>query len=169
MARARGFSRGRRADYRWSTDLAVFAAVGASSSTAFLGSAGLFSLAGTIMRVRGAIVVMMDPSAADVAMTAAVGMILASDDAITAGAASLPSPSDDLDAEWLWHGFFPLRSITGVQSDIVGGQVIQREIDSKAMRKFKGNQQLAIVADSVISSGASTFDVQGGVRVLIAT
>jgi len=135
----------------------------------FLGSVGLFSLAGTIMRVRGAVTVQLDPGAADDRMVVGVGLILASDDAIAIGATAIPSPMKDMDAEWLWHGLFPLKSLTGTQTDAEGGQCILREIDSKAMRKFKPNQQLAVMTDGIIGAGSPTGDVTGAVRVLIGT
>ena len=85
---------------------------------------------------------------------------------MTAGASAFPSPSSDLAADWLWHGLFPLLSITGTQGDDAGGQFWQAEIDSKAMRRVKAEEVIAVVADGFILTGSPTADVVMAARCL---
>ena len=167
MARrqARG---GRRPDYQW-TGLAVFVASTLSSTAAnFMGSSGLGgNISGTIARVRGDLSVYLDVGAADESAVAAMGLIVGNDDQVVTGSAAFPSPVIDLEADWLYHTFLSLKSITGTQSDVLGGQVARREIDSKAMRRIKPNDNLVCVGAVTIQSGAPTVDFMGAIRVLI--
>jgi len=110
----------------------------------------------------------MDVGAADSAGVVGVGIIVGSTDALGVGATAFPSPIDDMDAEWLWHGLFAMRAVAGTQTDTDGGQYRSREIDSKAMRRFKQNEQPVIMVDSSILSSSPTFDVVIGVRMLVA-
>ena len=166
MARGRGRS-GRRSDYTWSGQTWFNAGLGAGQSLGN-GSIAVVGAAGTIVRVRGQAVATMDVGAADDRMVVGLGLIVGSDDQFAAGAAAFPSPTDDLDGDWLWHGFFPLQSLVGTQ----GGEISQTyrlEVDSKAMRRVKQNDQIVCVADGVILAGSPTADVVAGFRVLFAT
>ncbi len=166
MARARSRS-GRRPDYQW-VGLLAFQSLALSSSKSFMGSSNLgVAITGTIARVRGDCSVMMDVNAADDAGVVGVGLILGTDAAVAVGTTAFPSPTADLDADWLWHGFFALRSLTSTQEANVGGQYAPREIDSKAMRKFKPNENLVAVGGVTIQAGTPTFDILGAFRVLI--
>ncbi len=165
---ARTFRRGRSPNYSW-VGLLRFGAVTVASTQQFLGSATLLAHAATIVRVRGDALVMMDVGAADEGLTVGMGLIVGSDDQVAIGSTAFPSPSDDLDADWLWHSFFSLRSITGSQSDADGGQVARAVIDSKAMRKVKANDNLVAMADSSIAAGSPTFDASGAFRILLQT
>ena len=149
---------GRRTDYQWN-GVAGLQTVTLSTTQALMGSICVFSSSQTLMRVRGRVLVAMDVGAADESMVVAVGLIIADDTQFTAGATAFPSPISDLAADWLWHGFFPLRSITGTQSDLLGGQFWQAEIDSKAMRKVKATENISVMADATVLSGSPTADV----------
>ena len=165
---ARGRSRGRRSDYTWN-GAAWFDATLSATQSLGSGSIATVNAAGTLVRLRGYATVSMDVAAADNTQVVALGMIVGSDDQVAAGATAFPSPMDDLDADWIWHSFFPLRSVTGTQSDGVGGQVVSQVIDSKAMRRVKQNDQLVMVADAQILAGSPTADSVAGVRALFAT
>ncbi len=169
MARTRSRS-GRGPDYQW-TGLLVFQALtNVSANSVFMGSNNLGgAIAGTIMRVRGDVLLNMDVAAADNSMVAAVGLIVGNDDAVAVGSTAFPSPVADLDADWLWHSFFTLRSITGTQSDTFGGQVRAKEIDSKAMRRFKPNENLVAVGAVTQQNGSPSVDITGAFRVLLAS
>ncbi len=160
---------GRPPDYTWQGPSTGLVASTVGATQALLGTLVSFAATGTVIRLRGHINVGMDVAAADNAMVMAVGIIVATDDAIAAGAASLPSPFDDADSEWLWHGYFALKSITGTQSDTIGGQFVQREIDSKAMRRVKPGYSLAVIADGSVLLGSPTADVVMAARVLFAS
>ena len=167
MARARRGG-GRRPDYQW-VGLPVFAAVTLSSTAAnFLGSSNLgVSITGTIARIRGDVSVYMDVGAADDSAVFGVGLIVGNDDAVSVGSTAFPSPVSDLDADWIWHSFLSMRSLTATQGADFGGQARHREIDSKAMRRFKPNENLVAVGAVTIQSGSPTVDVMGAFRVLL--
>ena len=164
MARS---SRGRRADYQWSGNTGFQTTI---SGTQLLGSGAVaINTPGTIVRVRGHCAAALDVGAADNAMIIGAGLIVVDDDAVAAGAASIPSPIDDLDADWLWHGFFALNSISGTQGDANGGQHSQREIDSKAMRRVKQNSNIVMMIDGDVLAGSPTGDFFYGFRALLSS
>ncbi len=167
MARTRSRG-GRRPDYQW-VGLTVFTKITMSSAAAFFaGSSNLGgAITGTIARVRGDCLAVLDVGAADDSAVAAVGLIVGTDAAVSVGSNAFPSPVSDLDAEWLWHSFFALRTVTATQTSDLGGQARVKEIDSKAMRKFKPNENLVAVAATTIQSGTPTVDIIGAFRVLI--
>ena len=165
MARPR--SSGRRTDYAWQ---GTTGAISAFAATQAIGPGSVASNASaTVMRVRGHINVGMDVGAADNKGVVAVGLIIGTDDAVAVGATAFPSPADDIDADWFWHGWFSLQSITGTQTDAEGGQFQAREIDSKAMRRIRQNEQVVLMADASIEAGSPTFDLVYGLRVLFGS
>ena len=157
---------GRRADYNW-TGHAGFS-VGFTTTQVIATGSILFIAAGTVVRIRGHASVGMDVGAADNAGAVALGLIIVKNNALVAGATAVPSPVNEIDAEWLWHGWFSLNSITGTQSDDEGGQRVLREIDTKAMRKFKADDALIMVADGFTLAGSPSYDMVYGIRVLAA-
>ncbi len=168
MARGnRSFRGGRRADYTWA-GINSFSGLTFGGTQLFLGSALLSGQAGTIVRVRGHVQTYLDVGAADDAIVVAFGLILGTEEQVAIGSTAFPSPADDLDAEWLYHAFFAMKSLTSTQEANRGGQALEREIDSKAMRKFKPTQSLVAMADGVIQAGSPTADIHGAYRVLIA-
>jgi hypothetical protein len=78
----------------------------------------------------------------------------------------MPSPLTTPEADWMWHNFVHLSSVTGTQSDD-GSQIARIEIDSKAMRRVKANDQLIFVCDANLVSGTPTYDFLLGTRVLV--
>ena len=161
---ARGSRTGRKTDYSWSGICGIANTIAAANT---LGSGLItFSESGTIYRLRGHVSVSLDVAAADNRQCVAVGLIVGTDVAVVAGATAFPSPLSDPDAEWIWHGFFNLVSITGTQSDSGGGQFQEREIDSKAMRKVKTNSNVVLLADGEQQGGTPTADVGYGFRLL---
>ncbi len=163
---ARGRRSGRGPDYIWSGTGWFQQAQG--SATAIGNTViAVFNEAQTLVRLRGYASATIDPSAAGDIIVISMGFILADDDAVAAGAASIPSPTNDTDGDWIWHGWFPLHAefSTGEGSD----HNVQMVIDSKAMRRVKPNEQLVMVADGQIFAGTPTADLVAGVRVLSAS
>ena len=160
MARQRS---GRKTDYSWS---------GGSFNQASIATANVietivtFNEAGTIYRCRGNLLALLDVQAAGNVNLLGVGLMVASDAQVAAGATAFPSPIDAVDADWIWHSFLPLKSETGTQSDLLGGQVARMEIDTKAMRKVKMNDNLVMVADGQQLAGTGVVDAIAAVRVL---
>ena len=168
---ARGRSTGRRSDYTWqglTAGMAKFTlAAGAQSMTPIV----VYGTAGTLVRCRGEILASIDGPADGDALGIACGLIMADDDAVGAGVASIPSPATDLDAEWIWHGFLlmQIQAGTGVGASLNVGAVVDRlKVDSKAMRRFKQNEQLVFAVQAVSLSGTPASDVAFGFRMLSA-
>ena len=158
---------GRRPDYQWNG--ATWAQAG-QGTTHSLGSGTIvvFNAPGTIMRVRGYASITIDAGAAADSMVLALGLIVANDDLVSAGATAFASPINDLDADWLWHSFFPVHAESATPGDGADHNV-QQVIDSKAMRRVKQNDNLAMVIDGQVLAGTPTADAVAGVRVLFSS
>ena len=166
MARSRQ-SGGRRPDYDWTGVCGLYNNV---DETNTLGSGTVvFNAAGTLVRIRGEIVVALDAPTDGDSKCVAMGLIIASDAAVAAGAASLPSPIGSIDAEWIWHQWCILNAETGTQTDQTGGQFARYVIDTKAMRKVKSNQQLVMLIDGQNNAGTPPAEGAYGIRALLAT
>jgi len=116
----------------------------------------------TVMRIRGEWTMHLTAATAlNDGYRGAVGIGIASLQAFTAGAASVPTPVVDLDSDnWLYHRFFTLRApgpivqaAVALSTDNAISSSLRVEIDSKAMRIIK-DQNLVIY-------GAVEFTVQG--------
>jgi len=125
-----------------------------------------FTFAETILRTRGHVFLQLDSGGADERVLVAVGLIVVSTNAFTAGAASLPSPVDDGEDDWLWHSYLSLSVLAEVA--ISDQAMFQRqEIDSKAMRKVRPGEVLAFMAEIAdVSDNAGTIDLMYGTRIL---
>ena len=91
----------------------------------------------------------------------AFGMVQVTDQAVTAGIASIPDPLLDGDAAWyVWQGLqtqFTFKSASGIDGD-AGSRY---SIDSKAMRKIGPNQNIAIVAVNSNTVHGADIGVKG--------
>jgi len=120
----------------------------------------------TVLRSRGNIFVTATPDAADDDDVIGFGIIVATDQAVAAGGASLPGPIADPDADWLWHQYVPMsaRALTAYAGDAIGLNA-RVEIDSKAMRRGTTNQQTVLIGE--LSSGQfSSVIAHAGFRLL---
>ena len=135
-----------------------------AAATAVLDSSSVPITQGqTIVRTRGTISVKSDQTTAPENIVGAVGFAVVSDEAFTAGVASIPTPYTDSDSElWFMHQFFTYGyefvqiDATGVQinTDVFGNW----SFDSKAMRKMESGQTLVIVVENgSASSGMHYF------------
>ena len=115
----------------------------------------------TIIRNRGQVSVIPETFTADLEIVGAVGMIVVSEEAFTAGVGSMPEPYSDGDADWMvWRSFawrFELADATGINFPDW-----TFEVDSKAMRKMGPNKRLVTIAES--QQGA--FQICTGIRTL---
>ena len=155
---------GRRADYEWVLST-VAGAVSAGGSAA---PAGVLTTSRTITvnRVRGELLASIDaPTDGDRCILAA-GIIVASADALAAGATSLPHPIDDGNAPWLWHGFIPLLAQAANLEHTVAGRLM---IDLKAMRRMKPNEVLAFTLAIDSLAGTPAIDFVTGMRILASS
>ena len=121
----------------------------------------------TVARVRGSCLIHLTAGAASDSMIVGVGLGVVNADAFAIGSTSVPSPLDDAEWSWLWHGLFVLGPC--IAADSVNEEVLlsqRKEIDGKAMRKMTANETLFFIADGVILSGSPTFKVNAAVRFL---
>ncbi len=160
----------RRTDYTWfgAADAVTTIDLG-TGTAAVLGNTVVVNSAGTLVRLRGQVYVQLDTSAVDERAMIAVGIIKATDEAVAAGVASLPHPHSDGDAEWIWHRYLSISSLAepAVVTDALFDRAI---IDSKAMRRFKQNEVVVLVAE--VADGldqGGTWDMMYGYRVLFGT
>jgi len=111
----------------------------------------------TIVRTRGHIAIQSDQLSGGENLVGAVGMAIASDEAVAVGVGSLPTPYTDSDSElWFMHEFF---SHSFKFTDATGWQEQGFSIwkfDSKAMRKMESSQTLIVV----VENGTASFGLQ---------
>ena len=165
MARQRTFERARR-QFQW-LSVMVRTEVQGLAAVQSLGDISIgvgISPRATLARVRGNARGHMEAAAAADSMIVGLGLIVVEEQAFTAGAASVPSPTDDLNAEWLWHQLFVFGPAVSAQAVNAIDQYSSVEIDSKAMRKMDENEVLGFVWDSVITAGSPTFEGIAAIR-----
>ncbi len=121
---------------------------------------GSFSLSNpnideTILRTVGRVYVSSDQSVATERQIGAFGLILVSDLAVTAGAASIPGPISDRDHDG-WFVYVPIvqsflfKDATGIQENAGVGY----DFDSKAKRKIEEGTKIAIMVENAMSTHA---------------
>ena len=114
----------------------------------------------TVLRTRARIAVHSDQAAAVEQQLGAFGMIVVSDRAVAAGAASIPGPfTDGGDDGWFVH-----QAIVGMQEIATIRSVHTYDIDSKAMRKVEDGGEIAIMVENASASDA--FLINWQVRLL---
>ena len=119
----------------------------------------------TLLRIRGNLLVKGTPNAVADDDVVGLGFIVATDNAVAAGGASLPGPILNPDAPWIWHQYVPLSAgSAGLLGDDIGS-VVRVDVDSKAMRKLGISEQLVLVAEISTDEYASVT-LNGGFRVL---
>ncbi len=169
MARGRQIVRGRSGSVHnkeWTVscadgtdlDLAIGAVVAFNMFTA--------DEAETILRTRGRIQGVQDSTMVNESATVAVGLAVVSARAVAAGAASLPRPSTEGSYPWLWYGWLLTSAFAGVN---VGdsAQSDRLEVDSKAMRKIKETEVVALVFEVCESNDqGGSIRLQAGLRIL---
>ncbi len=161
--------RTRAPDYEWA-DQIITAEIRSLAETVTTGDTSVaitFNRSQTVVRVRGNGHCVLDPGAAGDGMIVGCGLIVVQEEAIVAGAASLPSPIDALDASWLWHTLIPLSS--GDASAQNGADINQASrfvIDSKAMRRAKNGEGLVFVMDGLRDGGTPSATVSLCARIL---
>ncbi len=142
-----------------------------NSDQTFVASGNIaFGVPGTILRVRGVLFVSFLTSGLTADDQAAVvfGLGIFSNDAIAAGAGSLPDPSAEPEYPWMWYGEAQLHTIAAnVAENGVSDRLV---VDTKAMRKFKPGEGLVLVGQYVNITGLPNVVVTvGRLRVLIGT
>ncbi len=137
----------KRAAPAWGFLGATSTAAVAADSKVLLGSFVLSNppLGETILRTRAQLWVSSDQDSVIENQIGAFGMIVVTDRAIAAGAASIPGPyTDGGDDGWFVHQPFVQRNAA---SGVVTSGVIY-EIDSKAMRKVEDGGEIAVMVEN---------------------
>jgi len=163
-------SNARIRDYSWTGLRGVLLSI--ASNAAALVDVASVAVAATLMRTRGQLLAQIDGPVDGDANAVALGIIIVTEEQIAGGASTVPSPTFDLDAEWLWHGYMLLsaQAGTGVGASLNVGSVVDRlVVDSKAMRRMKQSQHVALAVESNSLSGTGLLNVFGAFRVLFGT
>ncbi len=170
-ARARSHSRAgfaggrRRAPSSWARFIPTDGAfITVAPSTKVLLGGILLSNPGigeTVRRIRGVVSVRSDQASAVENQLGAFALVIVSDLALTAGAASIPSPVIDASDDG-WFVYVPFAQA----SQTSGGGVVshQYEFDSKAMRRVEEGFGVAIMVAN--ASPAHALTVSFGVSLL---
>ncbi len=109
----------------------------------------------TISRIRGHLAVRSDQNAAGEDTVGAVGVLVASDEAVAVGVGSLPTPYTDQDSDlWMMHQYFS-HSFTFLSSVGFQDQSFSIwEFDSKAMRKMESGQTMCFIVENGAAAGS---------------
>ncbi len=131
----------------WSTADSLQNNIDIAEQVVVLGNVALVALVpNTLLRIRGTVFAQLDAGAVDEKAMIAFGITIVKTPAFTAGAASVPSPVTEADADWLWQGYISLSSLAeaAIAPNFLAGNV---EIDSKAMRKLSTGDSIIMVGE----------------------
>ncbi len=164
-------SSGRRTDYEWANFGDVHLAQDLGAGQAIFSSTALgFNVAGTIMRCRGRVGVILDTGGVDENAIILCGLMVGNSDLI---AATTPAPelftTGTDEARWLWQGQLYVNSgaEAAVIPDFLSATI---ELDTKAMARVKPGQSLAFVYEApaaLVTDQAGTFDISYFVHSLL--
>jgi len=115
-----------------------------SQGAIIAGGSGFADEEVTITRMIGRLMVRISGTTQGLEASYAIGVIVARNEAITAGIASLPSPESDPDAEWLgyWQG-----SLKNANNALVDGPVSSSflDFDLRSQRVMRNGQSIVWV------------------------
>jgi len=127
----------------------VIAAASTATIIATLNASALALRPFTIVRTRGTLQARSDQTAGTEEYGCGFGMAVVSDQAVAIGATAIPTPVTDYGSD-LWFlieqmfGEFVLKTTVGIE----GFHGVERQIDSKAMRKVEDGEDVIIVAET---------------------
>ncbi len=143
---------------------AIQSYVGVAAGGATIIASLAFEAPQTIVRTRGMVSVKPSVFTADAIIRGAFGIGIVSQEAFTAGVASVPEPFSDAD----WGGWFVWRSFAYVYEFHTAASTLRGswefEVDSMAMRRVSPNEVMVVVAES---QGGPAFEVFDGTRHLV--
>ena len=101
-----------------------------------------------VRRTRGWVHVTSDQSAAAELQLGSLGLVVVSDLALAAGAASIPGPVTDAsdDGWFVWQPFVSRQAVSAVLTASAGPLVF--EFDSKAMRRVEEGFGIAVMVEN---------------------
>ena len=158
VRRRSGFRRGRQRGGSWGRFLATGNTAVGVSTKVLLTTGVLFNanIAETVKRTRGHIWVQASGTGSELQF-GAFGLILASDAALAAGAASLPGPSTDAsdDGWFVWQGF---HQGAGDPVGYAGPVGYHYFFDSRAQRRIEPGYGVAVM----VENASATFALEIG-------
>ncbi len=151
-----------RRESLWLTQPMSNTVLAAASSAVLLGTLNATALQlrpFTVVRTRGFWQIKSDQTGATETYAASLGHAVVSDQAAAIGVTAVPTPETDRDSD-LFYVYESMSSqflfISGVGIEGANGTLL--EIDSKAMRKVEGGQDLAItVENSALFAGGTAI------------
>jgi len=157
----------RLVEWRFAVSTTTFDNVPVSSKVLLAASGDISNAApATIVRTRGLVTVVPVANAASIVVLGAMGIGLVSQRAAAVGITAIPGPiTDSLWDGWFVHQFLAARKLTRSDIGFDSQDATHYVIDSKAMRKFEGSQQIVFVVENENASNA--FDVALQVRLLV--
>ena len=180
MPQSRGTTRGRQIPYprrltSWELGPGGTAPTVINSSVSiFLGAFIQATSDGlTVIRIRGEFVWWLDlATASNDGFAGALGIGLASEAAISAGAASVPTPITEQTSEnWLYHRYLSIKSPVAFASAAAqdGPNIatsVRIDVDTKAMRKFLSDLGIYAIME-VVEVGTASSQVAFNSRSLV--
>ena len=140
----------------------------AGSPTGRVQIIGPSNVAVTVMRIRGSLTTWLDDEAATLVpgdvVHCAVGMIVEPGGL----AAVTQSPITDAQAPWWYYERFHLVAETASSDLAQGGQFYRSEIDVKAMRIVRADQEIGFVVEIADIAQTSTVNFMVTARFLVA-
>ena len=151
----RGFVRGPQRKTQW-IGPAQQGFLTVTSGSSIIASSLAFLEPATIVRVRADFTFMPTSFASDLNIVGAIGVGVVTEEAFTAGIASVPDPFDDADwGGWLLHKLFGAHFEFGTAVGTEFPASISIDLDSKAMRKVNSGDTMIVVIESQV--GAFSF------------
>ena len=151
-------ARSRRPNNSWSgVVISAFSVIAANSkvllSSLVLSNQGIDE---TIMRVVGSITVISDQAAAAEQQIGGVGLMIVTDLALAAGAASIPGPSTDVeDDAWFAHALFQHQD-----KETTSPRSLTTNFSSKGRRVVESGQSIALMVENSHATHGFSIGVQ---------
>ena len=160
-----GFGRGMRQRTSWQRTVPAAAVAVGPQTSVLINTFGAEAIAeeGTVRRTLLALRVTSDQTASEELQIGAVGMHIANDQAVAAGAGSLLRPVTDADDEawFLWSPINQRNNAAAIDTD--SGHLYM--IDSKAQRKVELGQSIVTLIEN--SHAVHTFNVVAMISMLV--
>ena len=107
------------------------------------------------------------PDAASASGVCGLGLGVFDEEAFAVGATALPSPTDDIDFDWVWHQLIPFPPSVGTEVVDELGTVMRIPIDGKAQRKLTPGDVLGWMVDGVTLAASPLYDGVAACRFLV--
>ncbi len=165
MARARG--RTSRPDYSWTNfgDVEKTQAIGGD---AVLGSSvSVVNTPQTLIRIRGKVGCYLDAGAGNEDVMILCGVCILSPDAVAAPEIFTGALDE---GRWIWQGALYVASGAGIAAGAEESQFDSLDVDSKAMKRLKPNDQVVFVHHSPVALAtdqSGTYDITWYLHCLI--